>query len=40
MAKNGDVGEVGDGDYEMYESTGADGVLVNNIIPAIEYYGK
>lgn len=38
MSDSGDVGEVVDGDYALYESTGADGVLVNNIVPAIAYY--
>ncbi len=38
MAKSTDVGEVVDGDYQLYESTGADGVLVNQVIPAIAYY--
>lgn len=38
MAKSTDVGEVADGDYQLYESVGADGVLVNQIVPAIAYY--
>ncbi len=38
MAKSTDVGEVVDGDYQLYESTGADGVLVNQVVPAIAYY--
>lgn len=38
MAKSTDVGEVVDGDYQLYESAGADGVLVNQIVPAIAYY--
>ena len=38
MSKNPTVGEVSEGCYEFYEKCGADGVLVNNILPALEYY--
>lgn len=38
MSKNPTVGEVVDGCYEFYEKCGADGVLVNRILPALEYY--
>lgn len=38
MAKSTDVGEVVDGDYQLYESTGADGVLINQVVPAVSYY--
>lgn len=38
MSKNPTVGEVSEGCYEFYESCGADGILVNNILPAIDYY--
>lgn len=38
MSKSPSVGEVTDGCYEFYEKCGADGVLVNNILPAIDFY--
>ena len=38
MSNNPTVGEVTDGCYEFYEKCGADGILVNNILPALEYY--
>ena len=38
MSKNPTVGEVVDGCYEFYEKCGADGVLVNRILPALQYY--
>ena len=40
MAKNGDVGEAEESDYALFESTGADGVLINEVIPAIKYYKR
>lgn len=38
MTDCGDVGEVAEGDYSLYESTGADGILVNEVVPAMAYY--
>lgn len=38
MSNSPSVGEVTDGCYEFYEKCGADGILVNNILPALEYY--
>ncbi len=38
MSNSPSVGEVTDGCFEFYEKCGADGILVNNILPAIEYY--
>lgn len=39
MAAAPTVGEVADGDYSFYEKCGADGILVNEILPALEYFG-
>lgn len=39
MADSPSVGEVTDGCYEFYKKCGADGVLVNNIVPAIKFFG-
>lgn len=39
MADSPVVGEVTDGCYEFYRKCGADGILVNNILPAIDFYG-
>lgn len=38
MANNGEVGESDKEDYALFESAGADGILVNNVIPAIDYF--
>lgn len=40
MSNCGDVGEVDDDSYEKYEKTGAHGVLINRVAPAVEYYRK
>ncbi len=40
MSKSGDVGEVVPGDYELFSSFEPDGILVNKVIPAFEYYNK
>lgn len=41
MANNGfDVGEVEDGDYELFASTGAEGLLINKVLPAVEFFRK
>lgn len=40
MANSPEVGEVTGGSYRFYENCNADGVLVNEILPAISYYGK
>lgn len=39
MSNSPTVGEVTDGCYEFYCKCGADGILVNNILPAIDFYG-
>lgn len=38
MSDSPTVGEVTEGCYEFYQKCGADGVLVNNVVPALEYY--
>lgn len=40
MADCPTVGEVEEGCYRFYEKCGADGVLLNNILPALEYYNS
>ena len=34
------VGEVGEGCYAFYEKCGADGILVNQVLPALAYYRR
>ncbi|MBP9989309.1 MAG: hypothetical protein KBT46_07400 [Ruminococcus sp.] len=34
------VGEISDGCYDFYKQCGADGILVNKILPAIDFYTK
>ena len=38
MSDSPTVGEVTDGCYEFYSQCGADGILVNNILPAMDFY--
>lgn len=38
MSDSPTVGEVTEGCYEFYQKCGADGILVNNVVPALEYY--
>lgn len=41
MARVDKVGEVsGEEDYRFFEQTGADGILINKVIPALAYYKK
>ena len=39
MSDSPTVGEVTDGCYEFYKNCGADGILVNKILPAVEIFG-